>query len=308
MDKEYLKIIDRANAIKQIEEHFSDEVKLIEDVTNYGCYLMSEILNQENKGIDYLVVISILLKHNLTMLDSIGTQVANANVLSAFLQARSILEVSLNIEWMLKEDTLKRAQYYYIAYYRKEKARILNFVKEKYEQTELAIKIEAARLKTRGIPKDFDKATLRALEAIDSVLGKSEYFEIINDFEQIENRRSGNKILDWYVPTGIQNLREMADKLDAAEKHYIFYKQYSKLMHGASIDEHVIFGDSKVYLKPLRELMGIDILITTALSDIFRCLGLIVEKYLPTKKKEFAEKYIEDWQHVYKNIKQVNYN
>lgn len=307
MEKPDLQIIDRERAIKEVREHFSDQINLLEDVTNYGSQIITRILDEEQKGLDYFVVISILFKHILTMLDSIATQVSHGNIISAHLQARSNLEVALYIEWILKEDTLKRSKYYYVSYYRKEKERILNYIKNKLKNTKLAQKIESYRNKIEDIPKDIDKAFLDELNRIDAILNRPDLVDIRKDFENIEAKRKNKQIVDWYVPTGINNLRKLADELKLTEKHYLFYNNYSKLMHGVAINEHVSFNNGKIYLKPLRELIGIDTLITTVLADIFRCYKLVIQKYLPGETKNFAEKYIKKWQKSFMNIKSVTY-
>ncbi len=307
METPHLQIIDRDRGKQEVREHFSKQILLLQELVNYGSMLLVRIIETRKNGIDYLVINSILFKHLLSMLDSIEVQVSHGIIFSSYLQARSLLEISLFIEWILKEDTTKRSKYYYVGYYRKEKARILNIINQINSNTKLAQQFEAAKKKRNDVPNDLSLAAKIELDSINEILNKPSFKEITKEFDDIEINLRRPKTVDWFVPTGVWNLREIADKLDLTVKHYLFYNNYSKVMHGTALNEQVTFNDGNIYLKPLRELVGIDTLLTCVISDVIRVFKLIIVKYRPDELTLFTKKYVENWRKSFLKINKVIY-
>ena len=73
------------------------------------------------RKIEDAIIIGALLRQVITMVDAAEVLISNAAVYPSQLQARAGFEASAYIDWIIKEDTEKRAKYFYVANLRKDK-------------------------------------------------------------------------------------------------------------------------------------------------------------------------------------------
>jgi hypothetical protein len=105
-------ILDRESAVKQIQEKFSDEIQLLQEIVDYGTHLVPSAFGSSSRQLQDIIATSVLLKHMVEMLDAFQILIAQSAVQPASLQARSIFESAWYLDFILMEDPERRAQYY----------------------------------------------------------------------------------------------------------------------------------------------------------------------------------------------------
>jgi len=263
----HLALLDRNQAVIDIKIHFSDNIFVIKDLSNYCTMLIMRLLSKGVQSIDQYVVIASLFQHELIMFDSVETQLSKGNVTSAQLQARSMLETSLFIDWILKDETTFRAKCYYVGHHRKHKWTLEKFIQQINAETEVSGKIKEMSQKTAGVPDDMVPSAQIELDSINNILSSAAYSEVNEQFLSMVTSRGQEP--DWYKVTGVSSVAKIAKKVERELEYYIFYNNYSKLMHGASLDSYSKIDDELLQLASFRDLTMFDSLFTNVLSVMF---------------------------------------
>ena len=107
--------------ISDAKTHYHDILEVMGDMSNYGSNLIPRCFTISKRGLDDAIVLGIFLKQSVSMFDAIEILLSNAAVYPSHLQERVLFEVSIYLEWMLKDNTLEKAKYYYVANLRQER-------------------------------------------------------------------------------------------------------------------------------------------------------------------------------------------
>ena len=113
-DESYKYILNRDEAVGHINDNFKKTIILIESIVDYGTNLIPRCFRQSNRQIEDIVVLAVLLKHIVSMLDGLSILTSQGCIYPAHLQVRSLFEAFISMEWILKEDSSKRALQYYV--------------------------------------------------------------------------------------------------------------------------------------------------------------------------------------------------
>ena len=93
MKEEPLKaLLDKETHILDLNEHFSEILNAMQDMTNYGTNLIVRCMTTSDKDLKDAIAIGVLLRQAVAMFDGLEILISNAAIYPAHLQARAIFE------------------------------------------------------------------------------------------------------------------------------------------------------------------------------------------------------------------------
>ena len=121
-DPKYQSFYDHIYAPQFIKKKFSEVNALFDELKEYGLDLLLRILSSCSKRVklEDTFILIVLLKHFLAMLDRVHTLFKDCLINVAFIPARTMLETSFFIEWIIANDTNNKAKYYYVKFLREQ--------------------------------------------------------------------------------------------------------------------------------------------------------------------------------------------
>lgn len=287
-------ILDRGIFARQIADSFSPQIKLMEQLVNYGTSLLPRSFDSSNKGIPDTVAILSFLKHAVTSLDGISILVAQGATLSCFPLLRSIFEIELYLRWIFESDYENRATAYYVWNLRKKRYWLRCYLQGTPEFTANADHMKNAPPNTQSFP--YTQADLKkALIKENSRLKAPELAHVNSLFEQ--RMKSSGKDVEWYYPFGVNSIRDMAIQLGDEAEFKVFYSQYSQATHGLSIDHqlHLDAENSQVVFDHIRTLKDVDHVFQMSFTYSLRVFRLILKKFRYGELDNFSKKYKDEW-------------
>ena len=304
-EKPLISILDREEARRLSAEHFSDQVALIRDLTNFGSNLVLRAYNSSKKDIPDIVVCTVLLKHIVAMLDSIESLMSEGIVNPAFLPVRAAFEASIYLDWILFSDTDHKAKCYMVSNYRDERLWAKRAIKGTAEESLFTKLVEGIGVDTyQSDPTLQDKAE-QHLEEVNRILAQPSFQSIDAEFDRKKGRRKIDP--EWYEVAGAKSIRQVAESVGRLPEYEMFYSKGSEITHSASYQDHIRFVKDGIHFKPLRLLGDTRMLVTSAVSIATHSFQSILRYYRPDELKTFAKKYAEDWRAPFLGVKSVKY-
>ncbi len=307
IENEYSAIIDRKKNIRDFNKNFSDIRGLLKDIVNYGSNLIPRCFVTSERKLEDAIIIGAFLRQVVAMVDAAEILISNAAVYSAQLQARAAFEASVYLDWTLKEDTAKRAKYFYVANLRKDKLWAQRVIGESPDQTDFDEMTRELSEDLLNKTEDIKKEANKQIEDIDRILSGSAFAEINDDFTKYIERKGLRYEPSWYSPLGINSVRQMAIDVKRLPEYEFFYSLASEVMHSSRYRHHIQFGNGKLTFEPIRNLKGINFLINFMVACTLKTYKKILTHYRPGEIPSFSKKYLEDWRTAYMNVKSVAY-
>jgi len=306
-ERENKLILDRETGVEDVKKHFNEQIELLKEIANYGTNLMIRCYEVSDKKISDVVILIALLKHCIALIDSVEILITQGAVLAANIPARSLFESSLYIEWILKEDTEKRSNQYYVWDLRQRILWAKRMIKEDDEQRKFSKKIGTYGSEITELLKKFENEAKQEVEKLEKLLSKK-YNKISQEFESLKQRlKRGDYEVEWFQPWGPSSLSDMASRLNRTVEYHVFYDQFSKIMHSTIMKEHVSFDGKTIGYEQIRKLSGIDTLLTVVIVFSIKTYIVVLEKYRPAEIQNFRIKYIDEWRKRFLSIKGVKY-
>ncbi len=307
-EKELKSIIDREKHKGDARQVFSKQIDLLVDLVNYGSNLIVRAYDSSAKKLKDMIVIIVLLKQVVLMVDAIEILVSNGSGEVGKLQVRTAFEASLFIDWILKEESEKKAKYYYISNLRKQKLWTLRYIKGTTEN-ELFLKSISDLLEYMepGTTYDEDvKEAERQAQEIADLLEKGEWKEINEDFNKIQRRRTGYEP-HWYEPLGTSSIKKLAEEVGRLSEYILFYTTGSEFAHTASYTEHAIISKGQIRIEPIRQLRGAHSILQNIIIVTLSSYQSVLRHYRHGELSVFGKKYVTEWRNAYQNIPNVTY-
>ena len=304
---EYKELIDREGNIKDVHEHFSNQINLLRDLVNYGSNLIPRVFVSSNRKISDTIIIGVLLKQIITMADGVEILISNAAVHSAFILARAAYESSIYIEWILKSDTEKKTKYYYVSSIRNELIWLLRSIEGTEENEKFKMVKDQFDLRIFKDFKNIEDEAKNRVSQINNYLMKEDLKEINDHFEKLKNQNRQRREPNWYKPLNVNSIRQISKEVNRLVEYEIFYGQGSRKSHTGSYRDHLIFEKDKFRFKPIRNNEDIDTLLNFLITIIFKSYRAILSRYRREELLNFRKKYLESWQQAFMNIKKVKY-
>ena len=301
----YRRILDRNEPKKMVETHFKENLELLKEIANYGSNLIPRCFVSSDRHLIDVVVLACFLKHAVGMIDAIEILLSEGAVNAANVQLRSLFESRISLHWILKEESVQRANQFYVWYLRRKRFGIQRIISGTPEQDLFQHTIDKSPYKFKLPFAEKSEEFQEDLESIDKTLNHPEFKKINEEFDRIK-RRSYDK--PWYTPWGPNSISDMAQRLGFELEYDIFYTQLSEISHSQSLDSQVSFKEERIRFEPIRNLKEIDTILRMTLGmavDIYR---LILNHYRPSEIVNFNKKHMEEWRERFLKIKKVNYS
>ncbi len=263
-EKEFKLIIDRKRQEDDVREHFSRHIELLIDLVNYGSNLVPRAYDSSKKKREDIMVILVLLKQVISMVDAVEVLVSKGAVTQASLQARAAFEASLYIDWILRDDAIKKAKYYYVSNLRSQRLWALRFKTGTQEQETFSKQFEdiEEHLKLDDL-SELQKKAEEELDRVETFLNRPAWIEINNEFEKRKNKKTGAEVY-WYKLLGVNSIRKLAGEVGRLGEYDLFYSRSSEVTHTASYKDHVQFVKGTVVFEPIRQLKDIQFVLRFA--------------------------------------------
>lgn len=188
--------------------------------------------------------IGMLYRHLLELLDGMEPLVRECATVPSQLVVRGIFEALLQLEWMLQDDTLRRAHLYLAAHMRKRLRRLRGFdpATQEGQDARDAIKGDGLDISLPVLPKLEDEIKRRA-----SVLQKPLFLEADQELQRSRAKR-------WFQGYGgPRDYRQLAARLGRAAEYWLLYGGWSATAHGEDAVRHASSGPSGPSVTALRD-------------------------------------------------------
>jgi hypothetical protein len=200
-ENEFRPLLDREHVVEDIAKHLKPWTDLIHDLASYGSNLVPRCYGSSEKSLTEMVVLAILLPQAVAMLDGVDILLANGSAHVANLQMRALFEASVYIDWILLNDSERKAQYYYVHNLRRKRVWALRTQPGSEESKDFLNMLEKVGIQ---ISDEVRVSAAQRIQEIDRIISQPIFAPISSD---IEKSRRGKKFDPaWYVPLGERSL------------------------------------------------------------------------------------------------------
>ena len=307
---EFKKLLDRGKNIADAKQCFSDYIELLIDIVDYGNWLLPRAYDSSNKKLVDAIVIGVLLKQVIAMTDSVAILISNGTAYPASLSIRTALEASLYLDWILKGDSEKKVNYYYVSNLRDYRLWALRIIKGTPEEQKFSNDIQDLTTYFENFNKpDIQEMTKKQLSAVERILDLGN-FKIIN-LELEELYKKLKRELNWYhTLVKPPNLKQISKEVGRYPEYGFIYSSGSKTTHTSDDGDHIHFSinntkNTKVIFEPIRSLKEIDSTICYGAGIAIETYMSIIKYYRKGELSNFVQKYKNDWQRTYLSVTNV---
>jgi hypothetical protein len=249
-------LLDRDAVIADVRSAYAAQLELLKEVTNYGTNLIPRSFGSSEKALKDVIVIGTLLRQVVAMLDAVEVLTSNGAVYAAGLQARTLFEASAYLEWILKQESEKRAYYYHVHNLRRDRRWALRMQPGSPEAN--AIPAAVRDLSTFKDPSTLQQSK-ETVDRINVILAQPEFVEINKAFDKCAPDPAKFD-RPWHYPLGKRSIGAVISDLGRTDEYTVFYATWSEVTHSSHHGKHVTFGDGIVTFKTIRELSGFALL------------------------------------------------
>lgn len=306
MEKPHTTILDREQSLKHASEHFSDEIALLRDFTNYGSNLVIRAYNSSGKGLSDAISCGVLLKQVVAMIDAATILLEAGTAHAAFLPARAAFEASVYLDWVLFSDSERKSKCYYVANLRDERLWALRSMKGTLEAKAFDSISKRLGLDIHTKRPNLAQQAKAQLDEVNRILAQPELQPIDLKFDQVRGKRKTDP--EWYELNGAKSIRQISEKIDRLAEYEFFYSRGSQIAHSGTYKDHIRLRNRQLHFKNLRHLEGIGQLLNFLIAAGLSTYDHVLRYYRPEELTAFRTKYINDWRKPFLSIKGVRYN
>lgn len=305
----YPGLLNRQEAAANVGQYFPEIPHVLAELVDYGTYLIPRCLESSGKELSDLVVIGVLTKQGVVMLDGSQILLQQGAVQPSALQLRSLFEVSVYIDWMLKENCDERATAYYTWNLRRQRTWVRRAVPDSEEASAFEEDMSGLELSGTLQTEQVQTESSKQLVEIERLLNSSDYREMNAQFDS----RRGKRLFDseWYAPilpkSQKPSLAYLCRELGRMAEYRLIYDLGSESMHSSRSDVHLRVIGGKAILRPLRDLTDIGLLAQLIMGEAMHIYMALLDQYRPQERENFSRKYKDKWQAIYLNPKSIKY-
>ncbi|MEW6356668.1 MAG: DUF5677 domain-containing protein [Planctomycetota bacterium] len=303
-DTPYRLLLDRDDPQRYIENNFAAQLELLVDLVNYGTNLIVRCYQSSGRRLEDAIVLFALTKHAFSMLDAYEVLFRNGATYAARLQTRSLLDVSLSIDWILKDETERRSRAYYVATLRDRRSWCRRLIPGTPEHAQYASCMQAAgRVKMNVSQQRLDEYQRQAQE-IDAMLATNDFREMNEEAERLRQKKNFEP--SWHSIVGVRSVREIAKGVDRLDEYEVFYRVTSEVAHGSDYENHVRFEGNRVSVEPIRGLCNQDSsLLSYTIGLALRVIRTVIHRYRPGEVENLSRRYVSEWQGAYMSVPEL---
>ena len=214
-----------------------------------------------------------------------------------------MFEASVYIEWMLAGDRENKAAYYYVHNLRRLRLWAMRVQSGTTESASFKEIMDKAGLPLDGTLGDEGKSQVRE---IDRVLSQARFVTIRDEF--LDWKKQNRRRPSWYSPLGVTDLRNMAIKVNKEPLYVFIYGPGSEVMHASNYGQHIQFQSGRITFYSIRHPKDFSKTVRLTATIAIDILMKILREYREGECSRFGQKYVEKWQHAFRNIPELKIN
>jgi Family of unknown function (DUF5677) len=276
----------------------------IDETVNFGTHIF-EWFNESVAGrTDEVAPIVVSFKHLLDMLDAISVLVRNSIVEPAKIHLRSALESAMTIEWILQDDSERRAMAFMVWNVHQE----LKFIQKIDEQTpqgkQFKQKLIGTAVENVQAPPSVDIE--KARQKLEALLLRPKYREAEEEYKRLIALKERNP--SWYrLFDGPKNLEELASKVGMVEWYEVLYRQWSGIVHATDLlSGKIKTTGGKTLIQKMRYPGGVEEVYTFTIPIASKVYQKILEQFAPSKILVFCDWYESEVKDFYMRLSTGN--
>jgi hypothetical protein len=290
-ENEFKLLLERDTVVADIKEKLHRWINVIHEMSSYGSNLIPRCYSSSAKNLKDAVVLAILLRQVVAMLDGVDILLVNGATHVSNLPMRALFEASAYIDWVLLQDSEKKADYYYVHNLRRKRLWAARAQGDSAQSQKFL-----DMMATVGVPinDELRDASKQHIQEIDRILAQPQFAAINKDFD---NLRRGSRDVAWYVPLGPKNLAALAQAVNKQAIYTFLYSTASEVMHASSYDQHIKIGKGEITFHPIRSMEGMRTIFYFTLTLAVGTFRTILLEYRAEEISggSFARKYAEKW-------------
>jgi Family of unknown function (DUF5677) len=276
----------------------------IDETVNFGTHIFQWFNEAVTGRADEVVPIAVSFKHLLDMLDAISVLIRNSIVEPAKIHLRSALESAMTIEWILQDDSERRAMAFMVCNVHQE----LKFIQKIDEQTPQG---KQFKQKLKGTPAE----NVQAPPSVDiekdrqnreALLLGPKYREAEEEYQRLIAQKEKNP--SWYrLFDGPNNLEQLASKVGMIAWYEVFYHQWSGLVHATDLlGGKVKTTGGKTLIQKMRYPGGVEQVYVYTIAIALQVYKKMLEQFAPSKIPVFLDWYESEVRDFYLRLNSGN--
>jgi len=256
-EKPHKQLLDRDFYSQQVADQFSEQLKLLQDVTNYGSNLIVAAFASSKKDVADVMILTVLLKQVVSMLDAVEVLISSACVPISQLPSRAMFEASVQIDFILSGDEVNKARHFYVSNLRRELLWNFRCLPDTEHHAHFNSNLGGFQAEMDEISVGNREEARRRAEEIQLFLDGDPWRQINRRLEAECIKRKQAYEVSWYVPFGSRTLRDLCKHVSRMSEYKVFYSASSEKAHGVEYRSHVSFSSGQVAIGPIRNLSEI---------------------------------------------------
>jgi hypothetical protein len=279
---------------RELRELLNKLGESVDECVNFGTYIL-DFCSEKHEFAEWEAPIQTLFVQYLDLLDGVSILVKKGSPEASKIIMRSMLEFFASTEYILKEDTERRAKAYTVEHCHKR----INAHKKLDSNTEQGKQFRSIfrkdeitePMKLPDIPSDQRVANLqRMLES--------------GEYKPIEDEWRKTKKPKWYkLFNGKNDFEQLMMNLNKPALYEVLYRPWSDLIHGGSLDRIKKTREGGAF-KVVRVPEGIETIVSLSLNMSFEIYRTYLSKYNPERLLDFNEWYKANMRKVYLEVSQ----
>ena len=267
-------ILDRTQA-EDLGKKISEPLDSLRVIVDEGTRMVVRCFHTSEKTLKDIVALFSMFKNALAMVDAIEVMMRQGVVNPGLLQIRSLLEVSVTLQWILQETGDERAKAYHVANLRRERLRASRYLPGSAEHTAFQDFYNVVGHKTPSPERQ--KELRRQIAQLDKALSDASFSALNSKLEAHYKKRGFEQ--EWYRVVGAGSFRQIAQEVGRSAEYSVIYVSGSELMHGSTYTGQVTFDGSDVVTDPIRSPEHATYTLQTAMLLTIKMLDLTLEYY-----------------------------
>ena len=283
--------LDRQYAEETARTVYGGALDLIRELIDEGTRFQVRAFVTAPREIPDVVILGVLFRRTLQLLDSIEVSLRAGQAYGAQIVLRALLEASWGMEWMLKEDTERRAKQFYVLDIRERIELNEAFVPGTKAFESMEIDLPLTRQRELGFDQQAEAVSRANIKKNREHLDEYPDLKLIDDEISRQKKRVG--MLRWFTLFGgPQDYPALARKLGRGDEYRLIYRPLNDAVHGSNIQNHVsIETRGEAFLPALRGIEEFHNVLEFTWIAGFRIVRMLIEHYRPGEIESFIRRF-----------------
>lgn len=278
-------IVNRKIDNKKINVLLHNSARMIDELVNYGSLLLDKICSRQNFT-EVHSVFQTLYVQFLSLVDSAAILVKNGHGDGLKPISRSILEISLNLQYLMTGNFDENCIAYQVTEVRGRIKEYKKFINESQDGEKTKSLYAKIGFNVGSI--DFQKK----IDNLENMLKREPYKTMNEQYNTV--KRTYGRLQQWYTVQDIslKTVRDLAVHLDKEIYYEIIYKPYSNYSHGGVALKRVAVVDEKAMALPhIRAYDNIPSSAAIIIGIVRETLNQAVDSLVEEERENFENWY-----------------